>query len=72
MKEKRKLNKTPFVVLGIVFIVAIILAAAKIICTSANNVSIGWVEHKQSDLWEADYSCSVSYTHLTLPTILRV
>ena len=57
MKEKRKLNKTPFVVLGIVFIVAIILAAAKIICTSANNVSIGWVEHKQSDLWEADYSC---------------
>lgn len=57
MKEKRKLNKTLFVVLGIVFTIAILSAAAKMICTPANNVSIGWVEHKQADLWEADYSC---------------
>ncbi len=33
-----------------------ILVAVKVIHTPANNVSIGWVEHKQSGLWEADYS----------------
>ena len=33
-----------------------ILVAVKVIRTPANNVSIGWVEHKQSGLWEAGYS----------------
>lgn len=28
----------------------------KVIRTPANNVSIGWVEYKQSGLWEAGYS----------------
>ena len=39
-----------------------------------------WVQHRQNTTWEpvtvisqcAPNSCSVSYTHLTLPTILRV
>lgn len=56
MKEKRKSNKKLFLAFGVILAVAAILAAAKIICTPANNVSIGWVEYKQSDQWEADYS----------------
>lgn len=57
MKEKRKFNKMTFIVLTVIFALAAILAAVKVVYTPANNVSIGWVEHKQSGLWEVDYSC---------------
>ncbi|MFR8665012.1 MAG: hypothetical protein ACLVEL_05660 [Ruthenibacterium sp.] len=56
MKEKRKSNKTTFIVLTVALALVAILVAVKVTHTPANNVSIGWIEHKQSDLWEADYS----------------
>lgn len=56
MKEKRKSNKITPIVLTVALALVAILVAVKVIHTPANNVSIGWVEHKQSDLWEADYS----------------
>ena len=56
MKEKRKSNKITLIVLTVALALVAILVAVKVIHTPANNVSIGWVEHKQSDLWEADYS----------------
>ena len=56
MKEKRKSNKKLFFTFGAILAVTAILAAVKVIYTPVNNVSIGWVEHKQSDLWEADYA----------------
>ena len=56
MKENRTSNKRTFIVLGITFVIVGILAAVKVIHNSGNNASIGWVEHKQSDLWAADYS----------------
>ena len=56
MKEKRKSNKKLFFAFGAILAVTAILAAVKVIYTPVNNVSIGWVEHKQSDLWEADYA----------------
>ncbi|PWL87792.1 MAG: hypothetical protein DBY17_05280 [Oscillospiraceae bacterium] len=56
MKEKRKSNKTAFIVLTVALALVAILVAVKVTHTPANNVSIGWIEHKQSDLWEADYS----------------
>lgn len=56
MKEKRKSNKTTFIVLTVALALVAILVAVKVTHTPVNNVSIGWIEHKQSDLWEADYS----------------
>ena len=56
MKENRTSNKSTFIVLGITFVIVGILAVVKVIHNSGNNASIGWVEHKQSDLWAADYS----------------
>ena len=56
MKEKRKSNKTTFIVLTVALALVAILVAVKVTHTPANNVSIGWIEHKQSELWEADYS----------------
>lgn len=56
MKENRTSNKSTFIVWGITFVIVGILAAVKVIHNSENNASIGWVEHKQSDLWVADYS----------------
>lgn len=56
MKEKRKFNKMTFIVLTVIFALVAVLVAVKVVHTPANNVSIGWVEHKQSGLWEADYS----------------
>ena len=56
MKEKRTSNKTTFIVLTAAFALVAVFAAGNVIHTTANNVSIGWVEQKQSGLWEADYS----------------
>ena len=56
MKEERKSGKTTFIVLTVALALVAILVAVKVIHTPANNVSIGWIEHKQSGLWEADYS----------------
>jgi Na+(H+)/acetate symporter ActP len=56
VKEKRKSNKTTFIVLTVALALVAILVAVKVTHTPVNNVSIGWIEHKQSDLWEADYS----------------
>lgn len=56
MKEKRKSNKMAFIILTVAFALVAVLVAVKVIHTPTNNVSIGWVEHKQSGLWEADYS----------------
>lgn len=56
MKEKRKSNKITLIVLIVALALVAILVAVKVIHTPANNVSIGWVEHKQSGLWEANYS----------------
>lgn len=56
MKEIRKFNKMAFIVLIVALVLAAIFIAMKVIHTPVNNVSIGWVEHKQSDLWDADYS----------------
>ena len=56
MKEKRKSNKKLFFTFGAILAVPAILAAVKVIYAPVNNVSIGWVEHKQSDLWVADYA----------------
>ena len=56
MKEERTSNKTTFIVLTAAFALVAVFAAGNVIHTTANNVSIGWVEQKQSGLWEADYS----------------
>lgn len=56
MKEKRKPNKITFIVLTVALALVAILVAVKVTHIPANNVSIGWVEHKQSDSWKADYS----------------
>ena len=56
MKEKRTSNKMIFIVLTVAFALVTVLVAVKVIHTPANNVSIGWMEHKQSGMGEADYS----------------
>ena len=56
MKENRKSNKSTFVVLCLAFVIVGILAVVRVIHNPGNNASIGWAEHKQSDLWTADYS----------------
>ncbi len=56
MKAKGKSNKIAAIVLPVALVLVAIFVAVKIIHTPVNNVSIGWVEHKQSGLWEADYA----------------
>lgn len=56
MKDDRKSSKKAFIVLSVTFALVAILVAVVVTHAPANNVSIGWIEHKQSNSWEADYS----------------
>ena len=56
MKEKCRSNRMPFVILSAALAITAIFVAIKAINPSVNNVSIGWVEQKQSGLWAADYA----------------
>ena len=56
MKDRRKNNKTTFIILSIVFVIFVILVIVKFIYNPGSDLKMGWISHEQSNIWTADYS----------------
>lgn len=53
---KNKLNQTTVIVLIVFLIIMAILAFTGMIPIGGTGIALGWIEHKQSDTWSADYT----------------
>lgn len=56
MKQEKKNIKVTVIILGVVFAVISILTISGVIPSIGNGIYLRWIEHKQSEVWSADYA----------------
>lgn len=56
MKQEKKIIKVTVIILGVVFAVIAILTIIRAIPSIGNGIYLRWIEHKQSEVWSADYA----------------
>lgn len=56
MKQEKKNIKAIVIILGVVFAIIAILTINGGIPSIGNGINLGWMEHKQRDVWSADYA----------------